>query len=73
VEAAKEVKGREAYCMIFRPFMIQDPYQIHYKSTLKKVLDLFRLMNLRQLTVVDDINVVIGIITRKDLFAYLDC
>jgi CBS domain-containing protein len=55
-----------------RPYMIENPYTVHEEDKLQKVLDVFRLMHLRHLPVLDNDNSnLIGIITRVDLFRFM--
>ena len=55
-----------------RPYMIEKPYCVYDTDSLEKLVELFRLMNLRHLPVVNETdNVLIGIITRQDIFAYM--
>lgn len=55
-----------------RPFMVPRPFCVHENDSLQKVLDVFRLMNLRHLPVLnEDDGTMVGMITRQDLFAFL--
>jgi len=57
----------------FRPYMIENPYTVFTTDQLLKCVDVFRKMHLRHLVVVHPGNCSLkGIITRKDLFKYLD-
>jgi CBS domain-containing protein len=48
-----------------RPFMIEKPYFVHETDKIQKVVDIFRLMNLRHLPVLNENdNTLTGIITR---------
>jgi len=52
--------------------MIEDPYCVYEQTKITKILELFRLMNLRQLPVLSkEDNVLKGIITREDIFKYM--
>jgi len=48
-------------------FMHLTPHVVHYKATLLRAFQIFRTMGLRHLVVVKGNNIVVGIITRKDL------
>lgn len=55
-----------------RPFMIPRPFTVFENDSLQKCLDLFRLMNLRHLPVLDEEDgAPVGMITRQDLFAFM--
>ena len=55
-----------------RPYMIEQPYTVQTNNDLDRCLELFRHMHLRHLpVVVPGSGALVGIITRKDLFAYL--
>jgi len=49
------------------PFMSPTPYTIQALAPLSRVIALFRPMGLRHLPVVDKVNNIVGMITRKDL------
>jgi CBS domain-containing protein len=52
--------------------MIPRPHSVFENDTIQKCLDIFRLMNLRALPVVNEDNgSLVGIITRQDLFAFM--
>lgn len=53
-----------------RPYAQLRPYTVFQKDNLQKVVDLFRMMNLRHLPVLDERRgaALVGIITRQDLF-----
>lgn len=52
--------------------MIEKPHSVHETDRIDKVVEIFRLMNLRHLMVVTESdNSLIGIITRQDIFAYM--
>uniref|UniRef100_A0A1B6CCK6 Chloride channel protein n=1 Tax=Clastoptera arizonana TaxID=38151 RepID=A0A1B6CCK6_9HEMI len=53
-----------------RRFMNPSPYTVQYVSSLSRVFRLFRALGLRHLTVVNNANEVVGIVTRKDLARY---
>ena len=56
----------------FAPYMIETPFVVQSTDKLQKVVDLFRHMQLRQLPVINPVDGrLVGIITRKDLFAYM--
>lgn len=56
-----------------RPYMIHNPITVMTTDELEKIVDIFRKMHLRHLVVIHpgtgDIR---GMITRQDLFAYMD-
>jgi CBS domain-containing protein len=55
-----------------RPYMIERPYCVWETDKLPKIVELFRLMNLRHLPVINENdNTLQGIITRQDIFAYM--
>lgn len=56
-----------------RMFAEQRPFTVFQKDTLQKIIDVFRLMNLRQLPVLDERrgSALTGIITRQDLFQFM--
>ena len=57
----------------FRPYLIEHPIQVLTTDPLEKCSDIFRKMHLRHMLVADPANgKLVGIITRGDLFAYLD-
>lgn len=48
-----------------KPFMIEKPYLVYDTDKIDKVVEVFRLMNLRHLLVVSEIDgTLVGIITR---------
>lgn len=55
-----------------RPYMWENPITAHAHDSLSKCLELFRVNHLRHLPVVNPANgECIGVITRKDLFAFM--
>ena len=55
-----------------RPYIIENPLTINIYVKFERILDLFRTMHLRHLPVVNPADGSIqGIITRKDIFAYM--
>ena len=53
-------------------YMIEEPQICHTTDKLRKVCDLFRHMQLRQLPVINPQDgKLVGIITRQDIFAYM--
>ena len=55
-----------------RPYMWEDPIKVSVYAKIKDVLELFRMHHLRHLIVVDPSDgQLAGIVTRKDLFAYM--
>ena len=58
--------------MDLRPYMIERPQLVSADDKFPKVLNIFRLMQLRQMLVINDANgKLLGIITRQDLFQYM--
>jgi predicted transcriptional regulator len=67
------VNAHEDKFIDLRPFMQSRPYSCTERDKIQKVLDLFRLMNLRQLPVLDESTGLLkGVITRQDLFKYME-
>ncbi|XP_065321613.1 H(+)/Cl(-) exchange transporter 7-like isoform X2 [Gordionus sp. m RMFG-2023] len=50
-----------------QPYCCKAPYTISYSATLPRVFRLFRALGLRHLTVINEKNEVVGMITRKDV------
>lgn len=56
-----------------RPYMIENPIKISVDTKLQDALELFYLLHLRHLIVTDPHNgKIAGIVTRQDLYAYMD-
>ena len=56
-----------------RPYMIENPYTVFTTDKLEKCVSIFRKMHLRHLVVIhQSTGALQGIITRKDLFKFLD-
>ena len=53
-------------------YMLADPMLIDVDTPFPKLVQLFRQMHLRHLMVIDSDHMLVGIITRKDIFAYTD-
>lgn len=53
-----------------RPYMNLAPYTVLYSTSLPRIFRLFRALGLRHLPVVNDVNEVVGMVTRKDLARY---
>jgi CBS domain-containing protein len=52
--------------------MIETPFTVKQSVKFQQVVELFRTMNLRHLPVIrDEDDVLIGVITRQDLFAFM--
>lgn len=65
------LSSQEMRCTIdLRPFMSSSPYVVIHSMTLPRVFRIFRALGLRHLPVVDDMNQVVGMVTRKDLARY---
>jgi len=57
----------------FRPYMIESPFTVTTTDRLTKVVSVFRNQHLRHLPVVHPgTGALKGMITRKDLFKYMD-
>ena len=57
----------------FRPYLIENPVTVFTTDPLAKCVDFFRKMHLRHMVVIERKNgMLAGIITRQDLFNYLD-
>ena len=57
----------------FRPYMIENPMTVTSSDKFLKCTELFRKMHLRSLIVIDPSDASLkGIITREDLFRFLD-
>ena len=57
----------------FRPYMIENPITLISTDPLAKCSDLFRKIHVRHMIVLDPMTgKFVGIITRGDLFTYLD-
>lgn len=53
--------------------MIETPFFVKKSMKFQQVLELFRTMNLRHLPVTkDEDNTLVGIITRQDLFSFMN-
>uniref|UniRef100_A0A131YHF8 Chloride channel protein n=1 Tax=Rhipicephalus appendiculatus TaxID=34631 RepID=A0A131YHF8_RHIAP len=63
------VRERE-YNMDLQPFMNSAAYTVSHNASLPRIFKLFRALGLRHLVVVDGSNMVVGIVTRKDLARY---
>uniref|UniRef100_A0AAY5EDM5 Chloride channel protein n=1 Tax=Electrophorus electricus TaxID=8005 RepID=A0AAY5EDM5_ELEEL len=65
------VSQDERECMMdLSEFMNPTPYTVPQETSLPRVFKLFRALGLRHLVVVDDVNKVVGLVTRKDLARY---
>jgi len=53
-----------------RPIMNPSPYTAVHSASMPRIFKLFRGLGLRHLTIVNDINEVVGMVTRKDLARY---
>ncbi|XP_014217594.1 H(+)/Cl(-) exchange transporter 7 [Copidosoma floridanum] len=60
----------KTFTIDLRPFMNPSPYTLKHSATLPRAFRLFRALGLRHLPVVNDINEVIGMITRVDVARY---
>ncbi|XP_014248835.1 H(+)/Cl(-) exchange transporter 7-like [Cimex lectularius] len=53
-----------------RPYMNPSPYTVKLDASLPRIFRLFRGLGLRHIIVVNDVNEVVGMVTRKDLARY---
>ncbi|VEN38135.1 unnamed protein product [Callosobruchus maculatus] len=60
----------KTYSVDLRPFMNPSPYTVLHSASLPRMFRLFRALGLRHLPIVNDINEVVGMVTRKDLARY---
>ncbi|XP_011503204.1 PREDICTED: H(+)/Cl(-) exchange transporter 7 [Ceratosolen solmsi marchali] len=70
IEEVYITEEEKTYTIDLRPFMNPSPYILKHSATLPRTFRLFRALGLRHLPVVNDINEVIGMITRKDVARY---
>ncbi|XP_043281524.1 H(+)/Cl(-) exchange transporter 7 [Venturia canescens] len=70
VDEINITEEEKTYTVELRPFMNPSPYTLQHSATLPRAFRLFRALGLRHLPVVNDINEVIGMITRKDVARY---
>jgi len=62
------IPEEEYNCHIdFRPYMNDSPYHMNYRATLPRLFSLFRALGLRHVTITDNQNFVVGIVTRVDI------
>ncbi|KYQ58999.1 H(+)/Cl(-) exchange transporter 7 [Trachymyrmex zeteki] len=67
IEQVAITDEEKTYTIDLRHFMNPSPYTVQHSATLPRTFRLFRALGLRHVPVVNDINEVIGIITRKDV------
>lgn len=60
-----------SYHVDLKSIMNPTPYTVHYSASFPRIFQIFRSLGLRHLTVIDDRNQVVGMITRKDLARYV--
>ncbi|XP_063362160.1 H(+)/Cl(-) exchange transporter 7 [Cydia amplana] len=66
-----EIFDWEKTCTIdLRPFMNPSPYTLPTRASLPRLFRLFRALGLRHLPIVNDVNEVVGMVTRKDIARY---
>ena len=69
-EILKENKDKK---IDLRPYMIENPFTVFTTDYLEKCVDLFRKMHVRSIVVINPKNGRLqGIITREDLFKFMD-
>ena len=72
-EIINKIKPEETnYTIDLRPVMNPSAYVVSHTASLNRIFRLFRALGLRHLIVVSDRNEVIGIVTRKDLYKYIN-
>ncbi|XP_026472921.1 H(+)/Cl(-) exchange transporter 7 isoform X2 [Ctenocephalides felis] len=57
----------ERYSIDLIPYMNPSPYTVHTTASLPRMFTLFRALGLRHLLIINDLNEVVGVVTRKDL------
>ncbi|KAI4493606.1 hypothetical protein M0804_001782 [Polistes exclamans] len=70
IQDVKITEEEKTYTLDLRPFMNPSPYAVKHSSSLPRIFRLFRALGLRHLPVLNDVNEVIGMITRKDIAKY---
>ncbi|KAJ8664419.1 hypothetical protein QAD02_006081 [Eretmocerus hayati] len=70
IEEVRITEEEKTYTLDLRPFMNPSPYTLKHSATLPRAFRLFRALGLRHLPVVNDINEVVGMVTRKDVARY---
>ncbi|XP_066597551.1 H(+)/Cl(-) exchange transporter 7 [Prorops nasuta] len=70
IEQVNVTETEKTYAIDLRPFMNPSPYTIKHNATLPRTFRLFRALGLRHLPVLNDLNEVVGMITRKDVARY---
>ncbi|XP_047995343.1 H(+)/Cl(-) exchange transporter 7 [Leguminivora glycinivorella] len=66
-----EISDWEKTCTIdLRPFMNPSPYTLPTRASLPRLFRLFRALGLRHVPIVNDVNEVVGMVTRKDIARY---
>ncbi|CAH3997340.1 H(+)/Cl(-) exchange transporter 7 isoform X1 [Pieris brassicae] len=66
-----DISEWELTCTIdLRPFMNPSPYTLPHRASLPRLFRLFRALGLRHLPIVNDVNEVVGMVTRKDIARY---
>ncbi|XP_045497724.1 H(+)/Cl(-) exchange transporter 7 [Colias croceus] len=66
-----DIADWEKTCTIdLRPFMNPSPYTLPHRASLPRLFRLFRALGLRHLPIVNDVNEVVGMVTRKDIARY---
>ncbi|XP_015175894.1 PREDICTED: H(+)/Cl(-) exchange transporter 7 [Polistes dominula] len=70
IQDVQITEEEKTYTIDLRPFMNPSPYAVIHSSSLPRIFRLFRALGLRHLPVLNDVNEVIGMITRKDIAKY---
>ena len=71
-DALYDKSSDDSLIVDLKPSMTVRPHTVFEEDPIQKCLDVFRLMNLRHLPVLEEgTGVVKGIITRQDLFKYM--
>ncbi|XP_041977945.1 H(+)/Cl(-) exchange transporter 7 [Aricia agestis] len=71
MEVFKDMSGADLENTIdLRPYMNPSPYTLPHRASLPRLFRLFRALGLRHLPIVNDVNEVVGMVTRKDIARY---
>ncbi|XP_039289878.1 H(+)/Cl(-) exchange transporter 7 isoform X2 [Nilaparvata lugens] len=70
LENVKITEAEYEKVLDLKPYMNPSPYTVKYDASLPRIFRLFRGLGLRHVVVLNDINEVVGLVTRKDLARY---